>query len=252
MGWRKGERAKLEDSTLIDATTFANSYNAFWHASAPTCEHFVRRINIGNVQRFEAPMDGSITTNRALISEYAFSLFAEKKKESLAVGAKRLDDLVEEAAWLMAEARLAPYMEQGLVLNRDFNRGARSETNEITCRLLRFFDNPKQRLVLRPIFLGCGFVDSSEGDVIIDETIYEVKTVDRRFRGSDIRQSITYAALNASSRQFDIKRVGLFNPRRGLFWEAELDYVCTEIAGISTQEFLGTIINAMSSGEISR
>ena len=106
--------------------------------------------------------------------------------------------------------------------------------------------------MLRPIFTGCGYVNASEGDVIFGETIYEIKTVDRQFRGSDIRQTITYAALNFAMGNFDIGYVGLFNPRRGQFCEFELDYVCGEISGVPTQALLATVIQAISSGEISR
>jgi hypothetical protein len=102
------------------------------------------------------------------------------------------------------------------------------------------------------MFSGCGFVDASEGDVIFGETIYEIKTVDRRFRGSDIRQAITYAALNFSGGQFDIRHIGLFNPRWGQFCDIGLDYVCAEISGRPAQELLAIVIQAISSGEISR
>ena len=38
------------------------------------------------------------------------------------------------------------------------------------------------------------------------------KTVERAIRSSDIRQLITYAALNYASQQYAIDKIGIFNP----------------------------------------
>jgi hypothetical protein len=125
------------------------------------------------------------------------------------------------------------------------------EVAEISSSLSRFF-NASKPLIPRPIFAGCGYVDASEGDAIFGSTLFEVKTVERPVRSSDIRQTITYAALNAASNQFDIQNVGLFNPRRGLYCDIGIEHVCSEISGRPAQELLAIIIQAISSGEISR
>lgn len=238
---------------MIDATSFANSFNAFWHAYTPTCEHFVRRLNLDGLNRFERPMPKSGTSKRrALIAEYAFSLFIEEMKDNVVDGEGRSGDAIKEAAWLATEMRLAPYVRQGLELNRNFNEDESHEINEISNRLVRFFIEPNRLPVLRPRFSGCGFVDASEGDIIFGQTIYEIKTVDRPFRSNDIRQTITYAALNFASGQFEIRAVGLYNPRRSQFCDIDLDLVCSEISGRPAQELLALVIQAISSGEISR
>ncbi len=66
---------------MIDAVRFANSYNAFWNSVAPMCENFVRRLNLDGVERFQPPLGKSGTDNRALISEFSFSLFCETIRE---------------------------------------------------------------------------------------------------------------------------------------------------------------------------
>jgi hypothetical protein len=102
------------------------------------------------------------------------------------------------------------------------------------------------------MFTGCGFVDASEGDAIYGQTLYEIKTVERPFRSHDIRQTIVYAALNLAAGQFAISNIGLFNPRRGLYCDVNLDRVCLEISGRPTQELLALVVQAISSGEMSR
>ena len=124
--------------------------------------------------------------------------------------------------------------------------------HEIASRLKLFFVSAKPPLFLRPLFAGCGYIDASEGDVISDKTVYEIKTVERTFRSADIRQTIMYAALNSMSGQFEVKKVGLLNPREGSYCNFDVDFICTEIAGTSAAELFRTIVDAISSGEISR
>jgi hypothetical protein len=234
---------------MIDASTFAISFNAFWHAYTPTCEHFVRRLNLDGLERFQRPMIQTIKTRRrALIAEYAFSLFVERRKNTdSAVDATAL----EQIAWSATAKRLAPYASQGLDIESKLSDEENREIAEISSSLSRFF-NASKPLILRPIFAGCGYVDASEGDAILGSTLFEVKTVERPVRSSDIRQTITYAALNAASNQFNIQNVGLFNPRRGLYCDIGIEHVCSEISGRPAQELLAIIIQAISSGEISR
>jgi hypothetical protein len=238
---------------VIDASTFSISYNTFWDTYTPMCELFIRRLNLGGLERIARPMAASGTSRRRpVIAEYAFSLFVEYKKDSMAGVEQRQREIAQEVAWRATEVRLAPYVVQGLNIGRAFNEEESGEVDEISRRLFRFFTKAGMPLVLRPVFAGCGFVDASEGDVILGETIYEVKTVDRPFRSIDLRQTIAYAALNSVSRQFVIKNIGLFNPRRGLFCDFELEFVCSEISGRPAEELLANIVQVISSGEISR
>lgn len=234
---------------MIDASTFAISYNAFWHSAAPMCEHFVRKVNIGGVERFDVPMAPSATAKqRALIAELAFSIFVETAASPRS--SNRVE--IEKAAWEATERRLKPYVRLGLELSRELNSEARGEVDEILRRLKQFFVLRPGGLMLRPMFSGCGFVDASEGDVIANSYIYEVKTVERPFRGSDVRQAITYAALNYASGQFEVLGVGIVNPRRGQYYEIGLEEVSVEISGRPAEDLLSVVARAISSGEISR
>ena len=236
---------------MIDATTFAHTYNGFWHVNAPTCEHFVRRLNLTEVERFEAPMREVLTDNRAVISEFAFSLFVELKRNHLANIRGTPNEELLDRSWGEAELRLKSYAHQGLRIERCIEEELQ-EVLETANRLNRFFTSGGMGIVLRPKFKGCGFIDVSEGDIVHDATIYEVKNVNRRLRSDDIRQVVTYAALNSAAEQYDVTHVGVVNPRRGQYWRADLNYVSQEISGMSAQSFLDAITYAISSGEISR
>jgi hypothetical protein len=191
----------------------------------------------------------SKTTRRAVTAEYAFSLLVERKK-SMTRGTFEMGRL-EEAAWLETVRRLAPYSAQGLDVESRLSEEEKEEVSIIANRLEVFFNAPEP-IVLRPIFAGCGYIDASEGDVIFGSTLFEIKTVERPVRSSDIRQTITYAALNSASRQFDLQNLGLFNPRRGQYCSVGLEHLCSEISGRPAQELLSIVVQALSSGEISR
>jgi hypothetical protein len=238
---------------LIDAVTFAVSYGAFWNTYTPMCEHFVRRLNLDGYDRFSPPMDRSNTARRrALIAEYAFSLFVERKKVAWQSFSRSAEERIEAAAWHETEVRLRSYVSQGLDLKSKWSEEERAETRVLAQRLTRFFDDHTRRLVLRPVFCGCGFIDASEADLIYGETIFEIKTVERAFRSQDVRQVITYAALNTALEQYKFKKAGLLNPRHGVYYEEDLEYICAQISGRSSADLFALILDAVSSGEISR
>jgi hypothetical protein len=100
-------------------------------------------------------------------------------------------------------------------------------------------------VVPEPVFPGCGFIDTCRGDVLVCKTLFEVKAGDRLFRSIDVRQLVTYAALNLVSRQHKIHKVGLFNPRVGI-------RAAVEVSGKDAITLLSEIVVAISSGETSR
>jgi len=103
-----------------------------------------------------------------------------------------------------------------------------------------------------PHFLGCGIVDSSEGDVLMGECLYEFKAGDRSFRTSDLRQLLTYCALNFASHQFKITSIGAVNPRHGTFFALDIETVAFEMSNKSPIELLSEIVYFVSGGTPSR
>jgi hypothetical protein len=253
MGCRKSSSCRLGNSIVIDAKKFATSYNAFWRSTTPTCDLFVRRLNLDGYERWDAPIESyTEASRRAFTAEFGFSKFVIH--QNILNG--RIPQLTEEQIKAQALAttitRLKPYVREGLDIETPFNENEWRESGELSQRLLRFFTTSGQRIVTQPQFPGCGFVDQSEGDVISDTTLYEVKTVDRLFRGIDFRQLLTYAALNYSSKSFELDSVGIFNPRRGIVSTIPLNELCEEVSGKPTSVLFSDILEAISSSGISR
>ncbi|WNG57568.1 hypothetical protein F0U59_24490 [Archangium gephyra] len=119
---------------------------------------------------------------------------------------------------------------------------------ELASRLEMFF-SPREDLKTRIPIAGCGWLAECEADAWADGTLYEVKAVDRPFRGADIRQLLVYSAMNSESRQYEIERVCLVNPRRGKYYEVSLEDLCIRVAGTGRYEVTNGIINLLTNSE---
>ena len=238
---------------MIDARRFATVYNAFWQSTTPTCELFVRRVNLDGYERLDPPLDGPREGGRqALAAEYAFARLAIQHQQQADAVQNPLGEEVHALAWQAATDQLSPYAVQGLDIETPFREEERIDALKITDRLMKFFSRRRLPLTIRPCFRGCGYIDTSQGDVMFGSTLFEVKTVDRMIRGIDIRQLLTYAALNKNAKCYNLSHIGLYNPRRGIAAEFELEDVCLGISGKSSEALLSEIIETASSGEMSR
>lgn len=243
-------KPELENSSLIGATKFAGAYGSFWKSATPTLDLFVRRINLDLYVRDDVPVElGIDPTRSALVAETAFEIFSQ-----LFTGDEIENDFFErviEAAKGAATRRLKLLNAENL--DPPFSNEERAATEDIYGRLFRFFTHDIEETIhVRPIFPGCGFIDRSEGDVIVGSALYEIKSVERTFRSVDLKQLITYAMLNHKSGAYGIDSIGLYNPRRGTYFEMTIDEVCIEISGMSGIELLEQLAYSVASGEISR
>lgn len=230
---------------MIDASSFATHHNAFWSEHTPTSEHFVRRLNLEWSERWCPPISKPPEKIRAaLVSEVSFAKFCQR-----VVDEKNAD---EKKASEEAIARLRPLVDDPSSLADPMSLAETAESEKILACLRGYFASRKEKIIVRPIFDGCGYVDSSEGDILSGSSLFEVKTVDRPFRSIDVRQLITYGALNHLSRQYEIEKLAIFNPRRGVYFEMATDEICYEVSGQSRQVLFDAIIHAISSGDISR
>jgi len=229
---------------VIDASSFAAHHNAFWADHTPTSEHFVRRLNLEHTERWSPPIDKPEEQIRAaFVSEFAFSQFCGQAD---GVNAAQLDTI----AIAETRKRLLPLMDNPATLDEPFTKAEKDQAQKLENNLTGFFRRGALRT--RPVFKGCGYIDASEGDVISGSCLFEIKAVDRPFRSVDIRQLVTYCALNHASGQFELDSLGVFNPRRGLWFAMSFDEVCREISGQSAQDLFDGVVHSISSGDISR
>lgn len=87
------------------------------------------------------------------------------------------------------------------------------------------------KIIFFPQFSGCGCISDCEGDIMIETTLYEIKSGDRGFRLVDLRQVLVYCALNYIKHTYLIENIVLLNPRRGVLFPIKVDSLCREITG---------------------
>lgn len=85
--------------------------------------------------------------------------------------------------------------------------------------------------VYNPIFGGYPpLITGSDGDLFVDNTLYEVKCSAEGFDGAAIRQLLGYCVLNVlNSRGLYIEKIGLMNLRRRFIWADSVETVCVAI-----------------------
>lgn len=99
--------------------------------------------------------------------------------------------------------------------------------------------------LFRPAFPGCGVVEPCVGDILLGDTLIEVKTVDRLFRGLDFRQAIVYAVL-ADFGTNTIENIQLLNPRLSLEYTTSCQELALDLGAGSWVELRLNLREAMS------
>lgn len=232
---------------MIDAAKFASTYTSFWNTATPTCEHLVRKINLNLYERQDDPLPQEDSQNRSLIAELGFSIFAHTKNPK---SKGKTEGEIEAESFTDAATRIARIQGDD-PKSYTLSDAEKAESKTLSKRLLAFFYGSGESHI-RPVFSGCGLIDRSEGDMIFRSCLFEIKTVERPFRSNDIRQLLTYSALNYLRPLSQIDKLGAYNPRRGIYFELPLDVVSYEVSGKSFPDLFEDIYQCISSGGISR
>ncbi|MBA4109365.1 MAG: hypothetical protein C0487_07215 [Leptothrix sp. (in: Bacteria)] len=100
-----------------------------------------------------------------------------------------------------------------------------------------------------PRFDGCGFVDQCYGDIIIGQRLVEIKSGERTFGVSDLRQLLVYCTLNHYSRApVQIDSIEIFNPRMGACFSEKLETVSLRLSALNSHELFAEIQKYISDG----
>jgi hypothetical protein len=231
---------------MTSEVAFATQHTSLWHILAPTSERFVRQINL-NLDRYAREISVSDDpSRRGFLNEVAFQFTRLKSNDT--------DATIREAS-AAARSRLAT-LEREVHGAVDDPSGVEISTvgaiQESLLNFVRQRSSQALKVTFEPNFAGCGFLNPCVGDVLIGHELYEVKAGDRRFRSTDLRQLITYCALNYAAGTCTITKAGCVNPRRGTYFVLELDAIAYAMAGKSSGELFSDIIYQVSSGGISR
>lgn len=233
---------------MISEKQFSEQFSGFWSQCLPfltpqvIAEMNVNGIPMPNSRGFVAkpfePTEDS--ANNDLVADTGFGIF------TAAIQAGKSVHSIRNAALLKRITESA--FERIKRLRSPEGRGdmkhlrGTDDAMEIAVRLEDFFeDEGSGDLVIQPRFKGCGILDSCYGDLFMGKTLYEVKCVERNFRSIDIRQVLSYCALNYQSRQFEIEDVCVVNPRRGISFGFDVEALAQKASGKNSAELFHQI-----------
>lgn len=232
---------------MISERQLAKKYPSIWNELLPMSDRFMRRLNL-EARRYVEPFYSNVPpTYNALINEVSYRLYKHRNKEE-GFGSDEYDQVFSDT-----KVYIEKLSNQSLKMDRELRVAIDHDIHLLCDRLSMFYEqnNNKNNLRFDPEFNGCGIIDACFGDIIVGKTLYEVKAGAREFRAVDLRQLIIYLALNAQSKSYNIKNIGLLNPRTGKYWMNDVNEVFLSVSGASAVEILSNFVAIVSQDRLS-
>jgi hypothetical protein len=226
---------------MISERTFAHSFEAFWHELLPLLTpRFVALFNeayetvlVSSGKPLEVLPISPGVKRVDIVAEFAFRLARLATQEKILFaeicGQAPLVSRAETEAFHLIQRYEGGLPTEILPLS-SVEKAEGFRLCERYSALLAALPS-STAVEFCPRFPGAGFLNSCEGDVGIGDCLVEVKTTTRRPAGKDLRQLIVYAALDANAGPRKWRKFGIFNPRRGILHEAEIDPLLIRLSG---------------------
>lgn len=233
---------------MISERDISEKFSAIWKQNFPLMtSSFMRVFNEAQVSKINNDsIPNSENVRYDIVAETSFNLseiatVEDKAIDEIINDSKRLKKIVSETAksiWTSGN-----YLKSDLKLEK-------SELNEIRkiCKnTLEFIQLSKKKEVeFKPKLKGYGFIPDLTADISIDDTLYEVKTVNRNFKSSDLKQLFIYLALKQVGEGVNWKYAGLYNPRKGTHCKFNVRSLISNLTGGKTpNETLENLLNGL-------
>jgi hypothetical protein len=234
---------------MISERQIAEKFTTIWKQHFPLLTpQFMRVFNESRVQMAnESVLQKSENVRYDIVSELAFNITALSFEKELPVDQVLNDkDTLKKLTLETARAiwKSGNYSGADLVL--------RSE-EIVECQLIcdntvEFVNLQKNdEVTFKPVVKGYGFLTSLVADLTIDDTLYEVKTVNRNFRSSDLKQLLIYLALQQVTGTQSWKFGGLYNPRTGTYCKFNVKGLVYNLSGgKSPNEVFESLLNNLT------
>lgn len=223
---------------MISEVTFSKNYTSFWNSILINSRNYVRLINGTLVDVIHKPLSSTNTRYTAYINEVAFELF------SISLTSNSMN--FKEQDILNACNKAGTKMK---LFSNQYQNIALPEYEEIKHEVLFIVKslyseysscNPK----IKVNFRGLGFLNSTEIDLTYKNVLVEIKSGDRKFKITDIRQVLIYLTQNYFSKDsIDIKYIELFNPRMGILFYTEVESMIYQLTASTPRELYEEIRN---------
>ncbi|MEN9434840.1 MAG: hypothetical protein RLZZ422_2429 [Pseudomonadota bacterium] len=238
---------------MISEKIVASQFHSLWEESLPLLTPtFVRLFNeayrddLSEYTRNEKLNKITIGHNiekHDLVAELSFKLAKEANNAGIPVANLKAKKIIE--AVINETIKFLPHYN----LEKDIpNNYEICESFKLAEQYEKFFKliNAKN-IEFSPSIRGAGFMGICYADLAIDDTLYEIKTVNRNLSSNDIRQLLLYLSLQASEGNQKWINGGFFNPRRALHYKFPIDHLIYHISGgKSTHEVFQSITDFLS------
>jgi hypothetical protein len=233
---------------MISETYFASKYTSFWNDLLPGKNKYIRFVVNNNTETLEPPLESTdVPSSRGFINYIAFRLSIKCLTKQ--IGYHSLDSLEPNSNLFQSvfdEAKLfIENFEETQHLTYDLHQKEVILIKEISKRIYRKYLAKIEsgcKFFPEPSFQGCGIINSANGDIIIDNTLVEIKAGKRNFTINDIKQILVYATLNSLSNAYEmLTNFELYNPREGIIFHDSFENLCNELACASPYEIYSEI-----------
>jgi hypothetical protein len=204
---------------MISERNIAEKFSVVWKQHFPLLTpNFMRVFNESHIEminKTDVPIIEDIRYD--IVSELAFNiseiLFKENKSfDAYIENKERFNKLAEHTAKSIWKS--GNYKKSDLILS-NFEIG---EAKKICNNIIEFIESIKNgEIEFKPKLKGYSFIPDLVADISIGNTLFEIKTVNRNFKSSDLKQLFLYLALRQVTGGNNWKYAGLYNPRKGTY-----------------------------------
>lgn len=230
---------------MISEITFSKRFTSFWNEVLPNANNYIRLINAGQVQATHKPLNPAPRKhNVAIINVLAFEVYrnlVNRRTESQALSSPAFFRSRLFASALKSAKKYVDRFGSHQSYKLPFSPAEEQQLKEIVRILIERYGSSRSPVV-DPQFDGCGFVDHCFGDILIGRRLIEVKSGERSFSVSDLRQLLVYCTLNHYSKKpFNIDSIEIFNPRMGACFSERVETVAIRLSALNSGELFAEI-----------
>jgi len=233
---------------MISERDISEKFSAIWKQNFPLLTpNFIRVFNDTQITSINTKQVIALDEVRYdLVSETAFNLselaFLNKVTPLEAFTEKEQRKIVEETA--------RSIWKSGNYSTNDLNitEIEKQEIISIAANTLEFIEKMDgQDIIFKPKLKGYSFIPDLYGDISIGDSLFEIKSVNRNFKSSDLKQLFIYIALRQVSEIENWKYAGLYNPRKGVYCKFNIKNLIFNLTGgITPNEAFENLLNGLN------
>lgn len=233
---------------MISERDISEKFSAIWKQHFPLLTpNFIRVFNNTQIIAINSKQVKSLEEIRYdLISEVAFNLsefaFLNKLTPLQAFTLKNQNIIIKETARSIWKS--GNYSESDLTISESEKQEIISLSNNI----LEFIEKMgSQDVLFKPKLNGYNFIPDLYADISIGDSLFEIKTVKRNFKSSDLKQLFIYLALRQVSDKENWVSAGLYNPKKGVYCKFNVRSLIYNLSGGKTQnEAFEDLLNGLN------